>query len=255
VRGLVVVSLLVLAGCGKGTPPEQHAPDNAKSGEPVKGDPGHVTKVGKGYADDITLPTGTGQPPVQTAAPITAGKLASLRAMQFPGFVRADAPGGKDGVTYTTRSRPRLQVTVMIDPCAPGACTKMDVDAWRAKPPAELEQYVAQQLRDLPDTEFTTEAVALDGATVIGTYQLGLISKVDENGNPEGAVTDAYVEYYNDGANRITVVAEYRDDLPKTMGQLKGAAPRRTLQMMATRFLDFFTQNWGPSDAGSSAGG
>jgi predicted HAD superfamily phosphohydrolase len=87
--------------------------------------------------------------------------------------------------------------------------------------------------------------VPLNGATLIGTYQLGLDASTDENGNPYGDASNAYVAYYNDGANRIQVMAEYRDDLPKSEKQLEGYAPRGTLKMMATRFLDYFTQNWG----------
>jgi hypothetical protein len=249
-RSLIVVVVSLVASCGKGNPPPQQMPENTddtQPKEPLKGDPGHVTNVGRNYAPDITLPRGTGAAPVATTAPIPGPKLHALGAIEFPGFRRSVTTD--DGtvleVQHTLTSRPHLRVTVRIEPCGPNAeCTKMDLAQWRAKGDA-LKAFLTKKLLAAADTTFDVESSTLNGATLIGTYQLGLDAATDSNGNPFGDATSAYIAYYNDGANSVRIIAEYRDDLPKSIKALEGYAPRATVKMMATRFLDYFTQNWG----------
>jgi hypothetical protein len=247
----VVFAIVLVSSCGKGNPGPQQQPDNVdnKPAPALKGDPGHTTKVtgANNYAPDITLPKGTGAPPIKTTGPLDPKKLASLSSADVAGFAR-EVTKNADGaleLEYTTKSRPRLRVTVHVEPCKDAkACTKMDVDAWKAKGSDDLKRFLDPKLAAKADTEFDVEGVTLNGAALVGTYQLGYDGGSDSAGNPFGTVTNAYVAYYNDGANQIYVVAEYRDDMPKSLKALAGYAPRDTLKMMATRFLDYFTANW-----------
>jgi hypothetical protein len=255
----LVINLVIGWGCGRGNPGPQQMPDNVEAppAPALKGDPGHTTPAGKNVAPDITLPRGTGSPPVKTTAAIPTATLKQLGALEFAGFSRSIVTddGTALSVYHTTKSRPKLRVTVTIEPCsAKTECTKMDLEAWRAKGDV-LKGYLTPTLIARPDTQFDVEGVTLNGATMIGTYQAALDAQTDENNNPKGEQSNAYIVYYNDGANRITVVAEYRDGIPKSIGQLQGYAPRDQLKMMATRFLDFFTQNWATADAGSAKPG
>jgi hypothetical protein len=244
--GLFVVPAI---GCGKSNPPPQEVPADvasATAAPPVKGDQGHLVKQGNPqFAPDITLPKGTGAPPVKTTEPMPAAKQAALAQIEFAGFkrtVKLDQPG-KLVVAHMTASRPHLQVTAIFEPCGGVVLCPKDLDEWRSKGSDVLEEFVAAPLRG-SDLTFELEAVTMNNTPVVGSYQLNLHSGIDANGNPYGTATNAYVTRYNDGVNSVTVVAEYRDDLPRTVAGLGGYAPRATLKEMATRFIDFYTQNW-----------
>jgi len=235
-------------GCGKSSPSPQQVPENVASATPappVKGDQGHLSKPTQQFAPDITLPKGTGAPPVKTTEPMSATKAAQLSQIDFPGFKRTVKvnESGKLVVALLTASRPHLQVTAIFEPCGGVVACPKDLDGWKAQGSDKLEEFVAAPLKG-SDLLFEIEPVTLNNTPVVGSYQLNLHSGIDANGNPYGQATNAYVARYNDGTNSITVVSEYRDDMPRTVAGLGGYAPRATLKEMATRFLDFYTQNW-----------
>jgi hypothetical protein len=250
VRVVLVALLLASAAsaCGKGKPAPQTAPDNVGSGdvEALKGDKGHLSKV-PGYASDITVPKGTGAPPVKTTGPIDADKLKSLGETQFPGFRREvkTADSTKLVVEEMTGSRPAIRAIVTIQPCSKDApCTPINLPAWQAKAADLRKSTVRPDLDKLPDTTFEVASDTLNGTTVISTYAVGFLGKMDENGNPAGSYQNAYEAYFNDGQNQISVSAEYYDDQPKSLKALQGYTPKSDLQKVALGFLDLFTQNW-----------
>jgi hypothetical protein len=253
VRAVVIatsfVALAMLGGaCRKGKPTTQTAPDNVTSGssEDLKGDKGHLTKV-HGFAPDISVPKGTGAPPVKTDGPIDPVKLKALGEQQFAGFkreIKTDEPG-KLVVVHTTGSRPTLRATVTIEPCGPSTeCRPMDLAAWQAKSDDLKKATIRADLLPLPDTSFEIGSNVLNGTNLVYTYAVGFLPKTDENGNPAGSYQDAYELYYNDGHNRISVIAEYWDDQPQSIKALQGYAPKGDLEKIAIGFLDLFTQNW-----------
>ena len=62
-------------------------------------------------------------------------------------------------------------------------------------------------------------------AEVIATYQFGMLDGKDEQGQPQGAYSNAYAIYFNDAVNQIRVVAEYKDDWV-TRADMLAIAPR-----------------------------
>jgi hypothetical protein len=190
----------------------------------------------------LELPVGASTPPTK-ASPIDGAAIKRLAGVTFPGFtadVRADAPTVLE-VRQLSESRPKLAATISIKPCFD--CLPMVLDSWKQRRDA-LEMLVDDRLRDRPDTEFEIGATELAGTPAMFTYQLGYAATTDHNGNPTGALTDAYALYYNDGTNEIRVVAEYKDDPTASKEALVAAAPREQLDRLAHAIGDVYVHAW-----------
>jgi hypothetical protein len=196
----------------------------------------------------------------RTTRPLGHAELARLAAIELADFVRDDRGTTERlvRVRHTTVTRPILGVTVEIAPCGrpdapagrprlanrpPTACPAMALDAWRARRD-ELAQALPPALRARPDTRFELGARDLAGATAIYTYQLGAAPGTDDRGQPVSAYIDAYVLYYNDGVNRITVNAAYLDDAVGGVDRLLAIAPPEDLEKLATAVLRFYVHAW-----------
>lgn len=243
---------MISTGC-KGKPDKQEPPPGEASGaqptqaKKMKGSPGKLTPTKDDkFAPDITLPKGTGKPPVKTTKGIDtdADKVKALTAMAFAGFAKTvvkDAGGVE--VTHKTDSRPHIIVTAKIEPCkSKDDCPALDAAAWKDKP--ELKQYFSDKLKNLPDNVFEVTDATLNGAKLVRTYQVAYKLTTDERGNQEGGYSHAVVDYYNDGTNKITVVAEYHDQLPASRDNLLKLVTKEELEKSADAFLDIYTQNW-----------
>ena len=119
----------------------------------------------------------------------------------------------------------------------------MALDAWKARAD-ELKQLLSKELLARPDTQFEIGAREVLGVTAIYTYQLGYFFGKDEQDQPLGDYSNAYVLYYNDRVNQIRVVAHYRDDAPGGKDQLLAIAPREDLEKMAVAFLSYYLHEW-----------
>ena len=79
---------------------------------------------------------------------------------------------------------------------------------------------------------------------MIYVYHLGQFIGKDENGNMNGAYSNAYILYHHDGTNFIRVVTEYIDDPVASKADLAKAVPRDQLERIGSAFLDAYTQAW-----------
>jgi len=193
--------------------------------------------------NDLRLPKPSGSPPVKTTKPITADRIGALAKVDYPGFtkdVRRQDDRGLD-IRYKTESRPRLAITLSVQPCF--KCEPMVLDRWQ-KVKDGMRGMLAPELRELPDTTFELGMTALAGTPVIFTYQVGYLNGPDPTGAQSLAYSDAYALYYNDGANMIRVVAEYKDDAPASRDDMLHLAPREDLEKIALAFLDAYTHSW-----------
>jgi hypothetical protein len=118
----------------------------------------------------------------------------------------------------------------------------MDLDEWK-KHEADLKKQWLGDLAQYPDVVWEMGKMDLHGQPLIYTYQLG-----QHAGSGEGGGTfmfsDAYFLYYNDGKNKIRVVAEYKDDPVKTKEDMAKLAPKEDLMLLAISFLDAYTHAW-----------
>jgi hypothetical protein len=230
----VVLACLLVLGC-KDKPKNQVA-------TPAPPAP----KVGSAAArpePELRLPKPSGTPPVKTTKAIAPERLAALAKLDYPGFskdVRRQDDRGLD-IRYKTEARPRLAVTLSVHPCF--KCEAMVLEKWQ-KVKDGMRGLLAPELRDLPDTKFELGATALAGAPVIYTYQVAYLNGPDPSGAQSSAYSDAYALYYNDGANMIRVVAEYKDDQPASRDDMLRLAPREDLERIALAFLDAYTHAW-----------
>jgi hypothetical protein len=219
-----VIALLLVA-C-KGEPPPPPPP-------PPIADAGIATHVRlPRFADDAIR---------RTTRPLSEAQLARLAAIEHPDFERQDrgTTATSIEVRHTTRTRPRLAVTVQIAPCGP--CPAIDTSARRRD---ELVAELPAALRDRPDTrvELATRQVA--GVTALATYELGAAFGSDEHGQPAGDYLDAYRLDYHDGVNRIRVTASYVDDAVGSAARLAAVAPAEDLAKLAAAFLGFYLHQW-----------
>ena len=191
----------------------------------------------------VRLPRSTEAPFRPTTRPLTHDQLARLAAIEHADFERSerDAPGGAVEVRHTTRARPKLGVTVTIEPCGP--CLAMDVARWQP-PRDELARSLPPTLRDRPDTRVTLAARPIGGATAIALTALGAASGADEHGQPTRDYVDAYTLEYNDRVNRIRVTASYLDDAIGGVDGLVAIAPPEDLEKLAVAFLGFYVRQW-----------
>ena len=58
------------------------------------------------------------------------------------------------------------------------------------------------------------------------------------------AFSHAYTLYYNDGANQLRVVAEYKDDATESKAAMAKLVPREDLEAVAKAFAEVYTQAW-----------
>jgi hypothetical protein len=213
----------------------------------------------------IALPKSPGKRVRRTTRPLTRKQLERVTAIEFDAFERQER-GTTDDATefrHTTKARPKLGVTVKIDTCTiapagktrrararrvrpapsdPRACVPMKLERWQARGD-QLKQFLSKDLVDRPDTLFEVGARKLAGVTAIYTYQLGHFFGTDDRGQPVGAYSDAYVLYYNDGVNRIQVIASYLDDAV-SRDQLVAIAPREDLEKLAVAFASYYLHAW-----------
>ncbi|MBA3454944.1 MAG: hypothetical protein H0T42_17780 [Deltaproteobacteria bacterium] len=241
-RTFVLVSVIALAGCGSKKEPATRTDTgsgSAGSGSAVaKPTVGPETSAPK--ANNLALPKGDGTPPKQSAKALDQAAFEKLAKHELPGFtpIVRNVKNQLD-VRHVTQ-RPVLATTVTIAPCFD--CLPMELDKWKAKE-AGLKMLLVEELRDRPDTIWELGTTELHGQPLIFTYQFGYSFGKDDQGNPEGAFSNAYALYFSDGKNQIRVVAEYKDD-PVTKEDLKAIAPREDLEKLAKGFLDFYTHAW-----------
>jgi hypothetical protein len=217
----------------------------------------------------ITLPKSSTSPLRRTRRPFTSKQLAWLSSFEFKDFVREDGGTTDEAVEirHTTTTRPRFGVSVRIDRCPPAApaasrrgrarhverekpvttdarpCLPMQLPPWQDRRD-ELKQFMSRDLAMRSDTRFDIGARRVDGATAISTYQLGHLFALDDRNQTVALSSTAYALYYNDGINRIRVMANYLDDAVPTRGQLVDLAPPRELERMAVAFTRFYLHHW-----------
>jgi hypothetical protein len=208
----------------------------------------------------VTLPKSPSTPVRRTAKPFTRKQREWMAAFRFKDFER-QARATNDQFTefrHTTLTRPKLAVTVKLDACkkakrvarkaAPaadlgGACMPMELAPWKARS-EELKQSLSPELIARPDTRFEIGERELFGNRAIYTYQLGYFFGQDDKGQPAGDYSDAYILHYNDGVNRIQVVAAYVDDPVGGKDQLVALAPPEDLERLAVAFTSFYLHRW-----------
>jgi hypothetical protein len=239
VRKFLIASLLLASAC-KGKPAHREPPANAvaQSGSASGSD-------GKRAAPDLALPQGPGTPPLKTTRKLGKADFEKLAKLEYPGF-HTQEHGLTDNffeIRQITNDHPRLWATVTIEPCGkePDDCPAMDLDTWKKREP-ELKKMLGD-LANQPDVDFDIGTNVLHGQTLIYTYQLGQHAGSGEGGGMF-TFSDAYILYYNDGVNRIRVVAEYKDDPVKTKEMMAKQAPKADLGLLAISFLDVYTHAW-----------
>jgi hypothetical protein len=241
---VVLASVIALAGCGsKKEPPKTDTGSGSAvavtgSGSGSAGSADSTVTPPKGI--NIKLPKGDGTPPKPTTKPLERKDFERMMTLKFEGFESVVRNRDNQLDVRHTTPRPTLATTVTVAPCFD--CQPMELDKWKAKE-AGLKMLLAESLRDRPDTTWELGTIDLNGQKLIYTYQFGHNYGTDESGNPDGAFSNAYALYYNDGKNQIRVVAEYKDD-PMSRDDLKAIAPKEDLEKLATGFLDFYTHAW-----------
>ncbi len=245
VRNAIVLftALLLATGCkDKGNPqpglsgrPAGSGSTSAKTGSDDKPVPGQ---------DVIKLPKFAGTPPVKTTKPIDKAKAEELAKAEFEGFtkdIRLANDQGTD-VRYTTKGRPHILVTVSTTRCFD--CIPMELDKWKAKVDS-LKVLIGPELKDRPDTTFEMGMTEINGGKYLWTYHVGYNINPDPGTGIAGAYGTAYAIHYNDGVNLIRVVAEYKDDVPKSREDMVNLTPKEDLEQIGKAFIDFFVHLWG----------
>jgi hypothetical protein len=237
VRKFLIASLVLATAC-KGKPAHREPPPNA-----VAATGSASGSNGKRAAPDLALPTGPGTPPLKTTRTLGRADFEKLAALEYPGFSKQ--PHGLNDVLMEVRQvtvdHPRLWATVTIEPCGKDDCWPMDLDEWKKHEP-ELKKLLGD-LASAPNVDWEVGKTDLHGQTLIYTYQLGQ-NTVEGEGGGSFMFSDAYALYYNDGKNKIRVVAEYKDDPVKTKELMAKLAPKADLALLALSFLDVYTHAW-----------
>ena len=239
-RKFLIASLILAAAC-KGKPAHREPPANAvaTTGSASGSD-------GKRAAPDLALPQGPGTPPLKTTRKLGRADFENLAKLEYPGFTTQQH--GLNDVVFEmrqiTKDHPRLWATVTIEPCGkePDDCPAMDLDTWKKREP-ELKKMLGD-LANFPDAvDWELGKTDLHGQPLIYTYQIGQHAGSGEGGG-SFMFSDAFILYYNDGVNRIRVVAEYKDDPVKTKELMAQQAPKGDLELLAISFLDVYTHAW-----------
>jgi len=240
VRNFLIASLLLTAAC-KGKPAHREPPANAVA---ITGSASGSD--GKRAAPDLSLPAGPGTPPLKTTRKLGRADFEKLAKLEYPGF--STQQHGLNDVVFEmrqiTKDHPRLWATVTIEPCGkePDDCPAMDLDTWKKREP-ELKKMLGD-LANFPDAvDWELGKTDLHGQPLIYTNQIGQHAGSGEGGG-SFMFSDAFILYYNDGVNRIRVVAEYKDDPVKTKELMAQQAPKGDLELLAISFLDVYTHAW-----------
>jgi hypothetical protein len=229
--------LVTAAACqGNKTPPPAVGSGSAPAAKKAP-EPKNTAPMG----DKLTLPKDDGTPPKKSDKPLDPTIGDAMLKLDFPGFEKQDRTTKSAFEVRLLTSRPRLAITVTITPCM--SCTPMALDQWQPKKAGLQQQLLAEELRNLPDTKWEIETVDLNGTPAIGTYQFGMLDGKDEQGQPQGAYSDAYALYFNDGVNQIRAVAEYKDDWV-TRADMQSIAPKDDLKKLARAFTLAYTHAW-----------
>jgi len=240
VRTYLVLALLLVAGCK----------DKTKTETPKVGSGSPIAEKGsdKGSAvanqNELHLPKFAGTPPVKTTKPIDKAKSEELVKPEFDGFkkeVRLASDQGID-LRYMTAARPHILVSIQATKCFD--CLPMDLDKWKAKTDS-LKVLVGPELKDHKDTFFEMGAVEINGGKYVWTYHVGYNISPDPGTGIAGAYGTAYAIHYNDGVNMIRVVAEYKDDVPKSKDDMVNLTPKEDLEQIGKAFMDYFVHFWG----------
>ncbi|MEJ7602438.1 MAG: hypothetical protein WKG01_31390 [Kofleriaceae bacterium] len=195
----------------------------------------------------VGLPKGTGKPPVRSTkrhGKATWDKLSKLTYADWEHDVRQLADNHVE-IKHKTKARPKIGVTITASHCLD--CPAMKLAAWQPKTDAMKQLSIpSPALRTRKDTVFELGETTLNGQPVIFTYQLGssVAPDPDNENQPSGEYTDAYVLYFNDGLNQISVAAAYADDTRADVKAMTDLAPKEDLERVAKAFLDAFTQAW-----------
>ena len=236
-RSVLALLLVTVAACqGNKAPP----PAAGSGSAPVaKKAPEAKSQVPMG--DKIELPKDDGTPPKKSSGPLDPALADKLIKLTYPGFEMQDRTNKSAFEVRFLTTRPRLAVTVTITPC--NECVPMDLEKWQAKKAGLQSQLLAEELRDLPDTKWEINKIDLHGTPAIATYQFGMLDGKDDQGQPQGAYSNAYAIYYNDGVNQMRVVAEYKDDWVARPDML-AIAPKEDLEKLARAFTLAYTHAW-----------
>lgn len=244
---VLVVLAIALAAC-KGKPKHKPPPENLRQIDPNA----KASVTPSSETPDLVLPKGNDKPPVKTTEALPLKKLLELQQLTWKGFKaepHAINPTKGMEVRHITDDKPKIAATVTVAPCSAesvlGACSPMTVPAWQARE-AELKKMVPDALR--ANAKFEIGTVKFHDTDLIYTFQLGQVSGTIDKGSNAGqhyvAYTYAYILYFNDGANQIRVVAEYKDDAPQRAEDLLKLTPRSDLENTAKGFFDAFTAQW-----------
>jgi hypothetical protein len=234
---IVLLTVLLVAGCKDKTAAVQPKPGSASA---VAAPADAAAPVPQ---NTLRLPKFAGTPPVKTTKPIDRAKSEQLTQTEFEGFrkdVRIADDRGID-IRYFTLARPRIMVTVNASKCFD--CVPMQADAWKAKGEA-LKVVAGPELKDRSDTVFAQGMTEIAGTPYAWTYHVGYSLLDDPAQGVTGAYGTGYAIYYNDGVNMIRVVAEYKDDAPRSREAMIAVTPREDLEAIAKAFVDQFVHRW-----------
>jgi hypothetical protein len=194
----------------------------------------------------VRLPRSPDTPARRTLRPLRGLQLGKLAAIEFPDFERQerDVTDRMVEFRHTTRTRPRIGVTVTLGPCPrPRACPSMQLARWNARRNALLHELPAT-LAARADTRFEIATRRIAGAPAISIYELGYSGGTDDKDQPAADYIDAYVVYYNDGVNQMRVMAHYLDDAVGGIDQMLAIAPREDLEKLAVAFASYYLHAW-----------
>jgi hypothetical protein len=236
-----IVLLAVLLACGCKDKKSQQANNGSGTSGAMRADAGGGGAALPGQ-HTITLPKLKGTPPNKSKA-LDAKKSEELSKLDFDGFnkeVRVASDIGID-VRYLTKERPAIMVTINASKCFD--CIPMELDKWKAKE-AALRVLIGTDLKDVKDTLFEMGATDITKTPYIWQYHVGYNVNPDPATGLAGAYGTAYAIHYNDGVNMIRVVAEYKDDTPKSREDMVNLTPKEDLEQIDKAFMDVFVHAW-----------
>jgi hypothetical protein len=238
---IVLVAVLSLASACKDKKAQQPKPGSGTavaSGAPASGDAAPLPNQ-----NELRLPKLAGTPAVKTTKPIDKAKAEALAKHEFDGFtkdVRLATDQGID-IRYSTKARPTIMVTVNATKCFD--CIPMELEKWKAKTDS-LKVLIGPELKDHKDTLFEMGMTEISGTPYLWTYHVGFNVSPDPTTGMGGSYGTAYAIHWNDGVNMIRVVAEYKDDTPKSREDMIGLTPKEDLELIGKAFMDYFVHAW-----------
>lgn len=236
-RNAILFVAVIVSGCGdKKTQPAK--PGSGTGVASAAGDAGETPQQ-----NTLRLPKLAGTPAIKTTKPIDKAKAEELGKLEFDTFGRDTRLATDQGldVRYTTKARPIIMVTVNAQKCFD--CIPIDLEKWKAKTDS-LKVLIGPELKDHKDTTFEMGVTEISGTSYLWTYHVGYNISPDPTTGMGGSYGTAYAIHYNDGVNMIRVVAEYKDDAPKSREDMVNLTPREDLEQIAKAFIDFFVHKW-----------